>query len=849
MRISALASILLFAPTVSLFSPLRADEKGDAWDAARKVFERSCFPCHGAGQRAARDFFVLKPDELRGNLKSVEKRVLDPSGENRMPPSAYRKNFEEKYGVTREAFDRLALTDAEAKSLRKWFDLGAPIVEAKAETVEFVRDEELIGAILNDALKVPPPDRKFARYLSLANLLRAGDGPGNMALYRNGIRKLLASLTWRPQVPEVTVLPGTKETVLRFDLRHLERPVAYSREKISPWDATLWEELARINPYELPLFGEPAIRLQRELGTKHVLLRADWFAFHTTQPGPYARILGLPGVFIENPVSSIEWNLLGVDVPRNIVEGNAARAGTTTSGVSANHRIIERHPLPGGNYFWASYDFRSTEGEGNILDFPTGPTIPFVWKNTHDFRQAGGEFIFSLPDGLQGYFLANAQGDALETAPTDIVQNPRRRDAVVQNGISCLECHAQGMRPTREDMDKFQDQLRPFVDATAEDGDLLEFVHRLHPGTEEIHRLIEEDRRHFEAALGRLGLEEAVDSNGRKVEAEPIFHLVDRFQEKVELRNAAAELNLTPEELKQQFSSPFLKNNRTMRRLAARLEYTQVSREEFVAEFGKLRDLMGAPQARAVGSEIPQPGKNFTILVWEPDVTMEMIWIEPGVFTMGSPADEPGRDNDETQHQVRLTKGFWLGNTEVSQRQYELIAGQNPSANRAAGPDAPVENLVLKHALAFCEAMKDRLPGLPPGYKFSLPTEAQWEYACRAGTQGPIYGPSLDAIAWYRENSGDRPHAVEKDAKAPNAWGLVGMLGNVSEWCFDRFTPYPSDFVADPEAPGNGSDQIIRGGGYNSFADSCRAADRVVNSPLLSFTSVGFRVCLRPVRG
>ena len=198
---------------------------------------------------------------------------------------------------------------------------------------------------------------------------------------------------------------------------------------------------------------------------------------------------------------------------------------------------------------------------------------------------------------------------------------------------------------------------------------------------------------------------------------------------------------------------------------------------------------------------------------------------------------------------MRLTKGFWLGKTEVTQRQYELIAGENPSANRAAGPDAPVENLVMKHALAFCEAMKDRLPGLPPGYKFSLPTEAQWEYACRAGTQGPIYGPSLDAVAWYRENSGDSPHAVEKDAKAPNAWGLVGMLGNVAEWCFDRFTPYPDGFTIDPESPASGSDQIIRGGGYTSFDDSCRAADRVVNSPSFSFTSCGFRVCLRPVKG
>src|SRR5262249_25296983 len=155
-------------------------------------------------------------------------------------------------------------------------------------------------------------------------------------------------------------------------------------------------------------------------------------------------------------------------------------------------------------------------------------------------------------------------GKTLATAPTDIVQNPKSRDAVVQNGISCLECHAQGMKPDREDMARFRDELRPFVEATEEDADVLAEVQRLHPGTDEVKKLIEADRKRFEAALERLGLEKAVDAQGKVIDAEPIFHLVERFQGKVGFKDAAAELDLTDAELRAQFDSPFLRRNQTM---------------------------------------------------------------------------------------------------------------------------------------------------------------------------------------------------------------------------------------------------------------------------------------------
>ena len=228
-------------------------------------------------------------------------------------------------------------------------------------------------------------------------------------------------------------------------------------------------------------------------------------------------------------------------------------------------------------------------------------------------------------------------------------------------------------------------------------------------------------------------------------------------------RNAAAELNLTADELKQQFTSPFLRNNRDHARARGEARVHPACRAtEFLTEFQKLRDLMAdgrRPRTCRRRCRLPpQPGKSFTLILRAPDAKMEMIWIEPGTFLMGSPETEANRFDNEDQHQVRLTRGFWLSKTEVTQGQYQALAGDNPSHFKDSGPDAPVDTVSWDQAMAFCRAANDLVEDLPDGYRFSLPTEAQWEFACRAGTEGPIYGSSLDAIAWYEGNSEGRTH-------------------------------------------------------------------------------------------
>ncbi len=225
---------------------------------------------------------------------------------------------------------------------------------------------------------------------------------------------------------------------------------------------------------------------------------------------------------------------------------------------------------------------------------------------------------------------------------------------------------------------------------------------------------------------------------------------------------------------------------------------------------------------------------------------IKLVPIPAGTFLMGSPDDEADRNLVEgPQTKVTLTKDFFLGATDVTQGQYEAVMGQNPSGFKDAGKDAPVENVSWDDAMAFCQKLtaQERAAGrLPEGYVFTLPTEAQWEYACRAGTTGPFAG-DLDAMAWYAKNSGGTTHPV--GLKKPNAWGLYDMEGNVMQWCYDWYAvKYHGGEVADPKGPVEGFYRDARGGRWNDPAAMCRSAARSGASEGRVDHVIGFRVAL-----
>jgi uncharacterized repeat protein (TIGR02543 family) len=257
-----------------------------------------------------------------------------------------------------------------------------------------------------------------------------------------------------------------------------------------------------------------------------------------------------------------------------------------------------------------------------------------------------------------------------------------------------------------------------------------------------------------------------------------------------------------------------------------------------------------------------------------------LMQIPAGTFLMGSPANEPGRDTDEIQHQVTLTAGFYMGKYQVTQAQYQTVMESNPSyyssngngASRVSGLNTvnfPAEMVTWYDAIEFCNKLSV-LEGLTPVYTitgrtpasgypitnatvtpnlsatgYRLPTEAQWEYACRAGTTTAYnWGTNTIDPTWAKNNF-DQDRTTEVGRYDPNAWGLYDMHGNVWEWCWDRGGDYPEEAQTDPTGPVSGSSRVMRGGSIGIEGEYMRSARREANTPQTRNSSTGFRV-VRP---
>ncbi|MBN1830525.1 MAG: formylglycine-generating enzyme family protein [Deltaproteobacteria bacterium] len=220
--------------------------------------------------------------------------------------------------------------------------------------------------------------------------------------------------------------------------------------------------------------------------------------------------------------------------------------------------------------------------------------------------------------------------------------------------------------------------------------------------------------------------------------------------------------------------------------------------------------------------------------------------IHPGTFLMGSTEYEVGRDSGEVLHEVTLTKGFYMQKTPVIQAQWRAVMGTNPSKFTEGGDDCPVENVTWHDCLKFIKTLNRKSDVV-----YRLPTEAEWEYACRSGSvessaEGMImelfcgYDPSLDAVGWYCGNSDRRTHPVA--LKNANEWGLYDMHGNVFEWCQDWYGSYSPAKSIDSLMLWPGSGRVIRGGSWFANAKNCRSAARLYWSPQSKSDFIGFRL-------
>jgi len=220
---------------------------------------------------------------------------------------------------------------------------------------------------------------------------------------------------------------------------------------------------------------------------------------------------------------------------------------------------------------------------------------------------------------------------------------------------------------------------------------------------------------------------------------------------------------------------------------------------------------------------------------------IEFVPISPGEFQMGCSSNRSEcADNEKPRHTVRITRAFEMGKYEVTQAQWEAVMGTNPSYYR--GPDRPVEQVSWNDVQEFL----GRLNARNDGYRYRLPTEAEWEYAARAGATGDYYG-NLDEIAWHGRNSANQTHPVGQ--KQPNSWGLYDMLGNVWEWCQDWYdAAYYKKFgeaaAIDPRGPPEGEFRVLRGGSWYKYLWFLRVSSRFWDRPDGHYRHVGFR-CVR----
>jgi mono/diheme cytochrome c family protein len=491
-----IALLCLFAPSVGSAQDQTAIAKS-----AKTVLETHCYGCHGRDGKAENGVFVLNRDKLVAGRKivpgkSAESSLLRLMEREKMPPE---EDIEGKAISKRPSKEEVA-------AVRAWIDAGAPEFAAAPLKRDFITDTAVFDFILADLKAADERTDKFYRYLTITHLYNAGRSDEQLQSYRAGISKLVNSLSWKGKIKPPTPIDPAK-TILRIDLRDYN------------WSPKTWEAVFRLHPYGVAYPRMPAARLCCELTQcPQPFVRGDWFVFAAAKPPLYHIVLDLP-----EQLAELEKRLV-IDRAENIRNDQVARAGFNSSGVSKNNRLIERHSseLSRGAY-WISYDFAGNTGRQNLFEHPL------------DFKQDGGEIIFNLPNGLQAYMLVDGAGRRLDQGPLKIVSDPDQPDRTVTNGISCMRCHAEGMRFKA-------DQVRDAVDRNpaAYSKAELNAIRAVYPEKKTFESLLNEDARRFKAAVEQTG--------AHLSKTEPIFVLSREFDGELNLATAAAEVGTTPDD-------------------------------------------------------------------------------------------------------------------------------------------------------------------------------------------------------------------------------------------------------------------------------------------------------------
>ncbi|MCM2370023.1 c-type cytochrome domain-containing protein [Aporhodopirellula aestuarii] len=488
----------------------------------KELLRSRCSQCHGNHQKLA-DLNVLSHESLLEDDQVVPgdasnsrlyEILLEEDEDTRMPKGAP------------------PLSEKELALVRHWIEADAPAFPADIkQPIEQDRDDslnQLVGVdyvlkqILAHQRTLPVEKRVRMRYFSCNHLIAGGATREQLDLQRKALAKAANHLSYQTRIAPLTIVDGETATVFAYDLRDLGWHVqpyrdatnAANRAEYNLFDLVLLEYPYSIGYEASETYDRLAMEYMHPAGMVRPIpyVRVDWFCSTALQPALYNDLMQLP-----RHLDQLEKQL-GVDSRANIRDGIAQRGAVAVSGVSHNNRAMERHPSNHGSY-WKSIDYASSKGRDNLFADPI---------NLHG---AGGEMIFSLPNGLQGYYLATGDGLRLDAAPTTIVTDKFSEDKNVRNGLSCIRCHDRGMKPFRDDV------RVSVIDLPGSYGFDKRKVAELYPPKEVMDELLEEDRIRFLTAMKKV--------NGDDSDNEALTPVARRFLDApIAYHTAVGELGL-----------------------------------------------------------------------------------------------------------------------------------------------------------------------------------------------------------------------------------------------------------------------------------------------------------------
>lgn len=593
------------------------------------LVELHCRNCHGPGQTYQRAFFT-------GDLMDIARdpAIVVPGDPDASP--LYESIAANRMPISTK------ITPEELNQIGNWITAlaasPAPAPEPEAEPAEAQTPilprfaggtfEEQLFAASQDLLSIPDQDRSFIRYMSFASIplpevdcSQEGALRNPMTYLHAGMNKFINSVSRGHHLARVTPVEGTEGSLVRIDMRDygwsaddwqaLTTATYTTGAAEAGWSPDAWADLAAVYPYATDPASQPLLaNVSAMTGTPVPVLRAEWFVRHASESPYYDLLLRLP-----EDIRILEARM-GVNVDAAIQSGDVLRTGFVSgaSGVSDFNRMLERHSLPRGGYYWKSYDFAGDTGLQSLIQHPDGPGLtPNLSTGLEGFEHDGGEMIFSLANGMQGYYLSTHEGERLTVGPTSIVSfrtKPIGKGVEIVNARSCFDCHANGIIAKR-------DQMRQFIEASSSFGlTQREALLNMYRPQEEVDQSYRADAQRFTAALKDLQATEpspdgrpvsmrAPDSTGG---GEIITYLADLYFENLTEDDIAREFFMDTDTLRQRvkgIADPSLRQvaDTWMQRVDMGLFVTRAEMEEHWAamlpRLTRMSALEGAPAPAA----------------------------------------------------------------------------------------------------------------------------------------------------------------------------------------------------------------------------------------------------------